>query len=151
MNPTRLMIIAMLLLLTLTACTPPEVGITVEDAWVRTSVVDSPMGDIIPLNDTVAYLRIRNNSSKTDILTGAESPAARVVEIYKTTMFNDVESTQSVTALEIPAGGEVSLDSGSYYLMLIDLQQALTNGNEVEITLIFERAGRVTVKAEVLE
>jgi len=66
-------------------------------------------------------------------------------------MVNDVMSMRPVAAVEVPAGGEVQLKPGSYHLMLIDLQQTLAPGDEIEITLIFERAGRVAFKAVVRE
>ena len=43
----------------------------------------------------------------------------------------------------------VELKPGSYHLMLIGLRRALTPGQTVTLTLQFERAGRLTTRAEV--
>ena len=146
MKPTRRSIIAALLLFTLAACATTDAGITIEDAWVR----PSPAGILEGVN-TGAFMVIRNQGDQADRLIGADCPAARVVEIHETTMVTDVMSMRPVAAVEVPAGGEVQLKPGSYHLMLIDLQQILASGDEIEITLIFERAGRVTFKAVVRE
>ena len=54
-----------------------------------------------------------------------------------------------VARLEIPAGGSVALQSGSYHIMLIGLTKPLAAGETVELTLLFEKAGAITVRAEV--
>jgi len=66
-------------------------------------------------------------------------------------MNGDVMSMVPVPSLEIPTGGEVTLKPGGYHVMLIDLQQALSVGDTIEVTLIFQNAGRVTFQAEIRE
>ena len=58
---------------------------------------------------------------------------------------------QPIARLEIPAGGTVELKPGSYHIMLIDLTKELKAGDTIEITLKFEKAGEITVTAEVRE
>jgi len=72
-----------------------------------------------------------------------------VVEIPQTSMQNDVASMQHMPSVEIPGGGMLKFEPGGYHLMLIDLSQPLTAGDEIEITLVFENAGRITIKAVV--
>ena len=150
MNLVRSITIPTLLtMLVLAACNPSPAGITVIDAWARPSPVVE-MESMEGMNGGV-YLTIRNDGDQADRLLGAESPVARVVEIHETTMEGDVMAMRPVEAIEIPAGGEVSLEPGGYHIMLIDLQQPLAAGDSVELTLIFEQAGRITVTAEVRE
>jgi len=47
--------------------------------------------------------------------------------------------------LPIPAGGTVELRPGGHHLMLMDLKEALVEGETVEVTLTFETAGEVVV------
>lgn len=65
----------------------------------------------------------------------------------------DTAGMAEVEAIEIPAGETVSLERGSYHLMLIDLAAPLSAGATVPITLTFEdTAGQteeVRVDAEV--
>lgn len=56
---------------------------------------------------------------------------------------------QAVPRLDVPAGAVVTLEPGGYHLMLIDLAAPLTPGSTVELTLDFEVAGDVVVRAEV--
>lgn len=56
---------------------------------------------------------------------------------------------QKVDRVEIPAGGRLELKPGSYHIMLIGLTQDLKVGDRIEITLRFEKAGEITVSAEV--
>jgi len=149
MKPNNRIVITLTLFLLLAACARPAGGMRVDDAWVRASAVTSPMGESTAMPMTAAYLLITNDSHDTDRLLGAESPAARVVEIHQTVMQNDVASMQHMSSVEIPGGGTLKFEPGSYHLMLIDLQQALAAGDEIEITLIFENAGQVKITAVV--
>ena len=54
-----------------------------------------------------------------------------------------------VKSVDIPAGGTVEFKPGSYHLMLMDLVGTLTTGQTVDLTLVFAKAGSITVKAEV--
>jgi copper(I)-binding protein len=56
---------------------------------------------------------------------------------------------QKVDRLEISAGSKVELKPGSYHVMLIGLKRELQVGETIEIVLTFEKAGDVTVSAEV--
>jgi copper(I)-binding protein len=58
-------------------------------------------------------------------------------------------SRQQVTEIAIPAGEVVYVDGQDRTITLTDLQQPLTTGQSLELTLTFENAGEVTVKATV--
>ena len=79
------------------------------------------------------YLTIRNMTAETDELTGASSPAARRATVSPVTI--PAHATVTLT----PFGPDVTL-SGA---------RRLVTGERVLLTLIFRRAGRVTVEAEV--
>ena len=141
-------------------------SITVTGAWARASSAMAAAG--------AAYLTIENTGTEADALVGASSPAAKTVEVHETVAMesaapSDGMSGESpmpsasgdmgggmmgmvpVARLEIPAGGTVELKPGGYHVMLIDLNQELKAGATIEITLTFEKAGDVTVTAEVRE
>jgi len=54
-----------------------------------------------------------------------------------------------VARLEVPAGGSVRLKPGSYHLMLMGLTGDLVAGKTIQLDLVFERAGKVVVAAEI--
>jgi hypothetical protein len=136
-------------------------SITVTDPWARASSAVAAAG--------AAYMTIENTGSAADALVGASSPVAATVEVHETVTMEGAAPSdgmgasspapsgggmmgmQPVARLEIPAGGTVDLKPGSYHIMLIDLNQELKPGAKIEITLTFEKAGKITVTAEVRE
>lgn len=56
-----------------------------------------------------------------------------------------------VEGVDIPAGGRVVFEPGGYHVMVMDLEQALTGGDELPVTLVFDKAGDIDVVAEVRE
>jgi copper(I)-binding protein len=89
------------------------------------------------------------NAGEADRLLSASSPAAGTVELHETVRSGDVMRMQPVGALDIPAGGVVRLAPGGYHLMLVGLKAPLRRGDQVPVTLVFERGGSVTVPVPV--
>ena len=56
---------------------------------------------------------------------------------------------RAAAPLEIPPGGEVRLEPGGLHVMLMQLREPLEQGGQVPLTLIFEKAGAVTVSAPI--
>jgi len=52
---------------------------------------------------------------------------------------------RQVEAINIPAGGEVTLELGGLHMMFINLTAALIEGQGVAATLLFDKAGEVPV------
>ena len=64
---------------------------------------------------------------------------------------SDEMMMREVDSIELPAGEMVELKPGGYHIMLIELAKPLEVGQEIEITLEFEKAGTKTVTAVVKE
>jgi copper(I)-binding protein len=115
---------------------------TISDAWVR-----PPMGADSP---AAGYLTMKNSSDQADALLSVSSPVASSVEIHETTTdASGMMGMQPVDKIEVPAGGTVALEPGGYHLMLMGVTQMLEVGSKVELDLVFERAGKVVVQADV--
>jgi copper(I)-binding protein len=96
------------------------------------------------------YMTIASSSGQADALISASSPAAGSVEIHETTTDGSgMMGMHPVDRIEVPAGGTVTLEPGGYHLMLMGLTQTLEVGSTVELDLVFERAGKVVVQADV--
>jgi periplasmic copper chaperone A len=95
------------------------------------------------------FMTIRNTGSTPDRLVAARSPAAGVMELHTHIRDGDVMRMRPVPAIELPAGQEVRLAPGGLHLMLIGLTQSLEPGGRVPVTLVFERAGEVTIQLAV--
>ena len=126
------------------AATPVPTGAAaapvVTGAWVR-----PPAGMDRP---AAGYMVIANPGGQPDALVAASSTVATSVEVHETTTMSGMTGMQPVAKIAIPAGGSVKLEPGGYHLMLMGVK-TLTVGDTVEIVLTFEKAGKVTVKAEV--
>ncbi|MCK8783445.1 copper chaperone PCu(A)C [Roseomonas sp. NAR14] len=130
-----------LLLAPLALATPARAAdITVEGPWARAAVQGGTGG---------VFLTLRNAGAQPDRLLSAASPVARAAELHETVRDGEVMRMRPVTAIEVPAGGTVTLRPGSLHLMLVRLSQALRQGTTVPVTLNFERGGSLTVQAEV--
>ena len=103
--------------------------LVVEDAYVR----GLPPG----VDNTSAYMTLRNTGDVDLELTGASSPGVSEVTLHTTMNHNGMLHMQHVTAANIPAHGELVLESGGMHLMLTGLKQGLVAGSQVELTLQF--------------
>jgi copper(I)-binding protein len=132
----------LLAVLVLGACGGPAgPAIEARDVWARPAIAGGTAG---------VFLRLVNGGGEADRLLGGSTDVADVVEIHETVMEGDVMRMQMLSGgLEIPAGGEVVLQPGSYHLMLIGLQRDLAVGDELELALAFEQSGTLTVEAQV--
>ena len=65
------------------------------------------------------------------------------------TMENDVMKMFPVDYMELPAGGSLELKPGGKHIMLIGLHEMLEVGQTAMVVLEFEKAGEMTVEAEI--
>jgi hypothetical protein len=96
-----------------------------------------------------AFMTIRNTGTTADRLVSAASPVAGVVELHEMAMDGNVMRMRAVQGIDIPAGGKAELKPGGYHVMLMDLKGPLVEGNDVPLTLRFEKAGSVDVKVKI--
>jgi copper(I)-binding protein len=92
---------------------------------------------------------IKNTSNQADKLVGAAFADAMSTGVHKTEMKDDVMTMSEIPSLEVPANGQVELKSGSYHIMVMELKKDLKAGDKISVILTFEKAGKVTVDAEV--
>lgn len=159
-----------ILFLGLTACTSgasPEPQITIEDPWVRAAVAmqDAGSGKMEGSSEgsmeagesgmqmggatSAAYMTIRNAGSQADRLLEVRSPVAEVVETHITQTRDGVASMSRVDGIDVPASSSVALEPGGMHIMLINLNQDLNPGDNIQLTLVFEQSGEIEVNAPV--
>ena len=141
----RLLVALLLLLLAAPAlaCEAWTVGgITVERAWSRASIGAERPG--------IVYATIRNDGTEDDALVAIATPAAAMPMLHETVVTDGVARMPHVMSVPVPAGATVMLEPGGLHAMLNDLTAALDEGAAFPVTLTFERAGEVTVTAEVV-
>jgi hypothetical protein len=93
-----------------------------------------------------AYVTIVNKGSEDDRLTGASGAAARRVELHRHVLEDDVARMLPIPeGVPAPAGATVTLEPGGMHVMLMGLTEPLTPGASVALTLVFEKAGPLTL------
>ena len=118
-------------------------GITVSDAWVRNPAIADQPG--------AAYLVIQNNGAAEDKLLSAESDVAKTIELHESMESGGMMQMSPVPDIPVPANGKVELKPGGFHMMLMGLTRSLKIGDKVQLTLNFEKAGKIPVMAEVKE
>jgi hypothetical protein len=108
------------------------------------------MGNMSGGSNSAAYMLLRNTSDADDALVRASTAVADTVELHTVEMTDDgVMKMRPVPQIDIPAGGETSLQPGGFHVMLLGLKHDLKEGETVDLTLTFENAGDVTITAPV--
>ena len=95
------------------------------------------------------YLSVRNSGKEPDRILNASSPAAERVELHVQMREGDVMKMREVQSVEVPPGQSRMLRPGSLHLMLVGLRKPLSRGENIPLTLRFERAGELRVELEV--
>lgn len=120
----------------------PAPAVRIDQAWVRATPPGAPAG--------AAYLTITNTGKVPDRLLGGAAAGVKRVEIHEMSMAGGVmRMRQLPDGLPIPAGGGVSLKPGGYHIMLIGLDQPLKAGETLPLTLKFEKAGEIVLRAPI--
>ena len=152
----------LIFLIVFTACGSGNTGgaaIEVQGAWARAATamgegghgaMATPAADMEGMGaNSAAYMLLRNNGSTADRLLRAESDVAQAVELHVSEMKGEVMTMRPIEFVEVPAGGEAELKPGGMHVMLIGLKRNLMAGESITLVLIFENAGRVSVKADI--
>jgi copper(I)-binding protein len=67
------------------------------------------------------------------------------VELHTHIEENGMKAMRKVDFIDVPASGSVELKPGSFHVMFIKLKDQLKEGQQVTVTLVFEKAGEVAV------
>ena len=112
-------------------------GIEIHDPYARSSNPKSG----------AAFMMIHNNSDSDDRLMGVASDVAKLVQLHTHTEDdNGVMKMMHVEdGFELPAGGMVALKRGGHHVMFMGLSEPFEQGETVPVTLIFEKAGEISV------
>ena len=116
-----------------------QTPITFETPWTRAAGAGG---------QGAGFITIRN-AGAADRLLSATTPAAGRTELHTMIRDGDIMRMRQLPEIAVPAGGAVTLAPGGLHIMLIGLTQPLAVGEEVPLTLVFERAGPVTVQLTV--
>jgi periplasmic copper chaperone A len=115
--------------------------------------ISDPWSRATPKGSSVAagYMTIKNNGSTPDRLISGSADVASKFELHEMKMEGRVAKMRPVTGgLEIKPGETVELKPGSLHAMFVGLKKPLSAGDRFKATLVFEKAGSVSVDYDVL-
>ena len=128
--------------LSLSAChgTSPQGGIEISEARFHPPLPSQTIG--------VGFLTFENKGVK-DRLLSVSSPVSDRIELHNHQNVGGVMRMRKVDAIELPKGGQVKLESGSYHIMIFNADMEL--GEETTLTLDFETAEDVTIVVPIVK
>ena len=121
--------------------------IEVEGGWARAMPLLE--GEVGAGTNSAVYLRLRNRGGMADRLMGGATPFAEKLEIHESSMVDDVMRMREVDGLEIPSHGAVELKPGGTHIMLVGLTRSLLEGEQIDLTLRFQRSEELNITVPV--
>jgi len=116
--------------------------IMIHDGWARASIGKAP--------NSAAYMTLMTHGDSTDTLIAVSTPVADKAELHNHVMDDGIAKMRQVEAIEVSPGEPAALEPGGLHIMLIGLKQALEEGTDFPLTLVFENAGNVTFEVPIL-
>jgi periplasmic copper chaperone A len=139
------LVLGLLLLSMLAGCAPAAApSISIENVWGKSSMAMPTAGAL--------YMVIKNSGTAPDKLLSGKSPACGSIEVHEMVKKSDGTMGMNLieNPLEIPAGGQVELKSGSYHIMCImKKDDQFKEGAKIDLTLAFEKSGEKKLSAEI--
>lgn len=119
----------------------PESGIEINGAWARPGRLNGV---------SAIYMNVLNGSAVTDTLISLSSSAAGLVELHETyELADDMMGMREAENPVFPGRAAVSMQPGGLHIMLMQLNQVLNEGDEVDLILNFALAGEISLTAPV--
>jgi len=111
--------------------------------FIRATLPRAPVGG--------GYLTIVNHGAEDDRLLAVTAPVGDEVQIHDMNHKDGVMTMRALPdGLPIPAGETVVLEPSGTHLMIMGLTERLEEGQTYDLTLLFEKAGPVTLRFDVL-
>lgn len=115
-------------------------------------LIEAPWARATPGGAKVAagFLKITNSGTAPDRLIGGSSDVAKNFEVHEMSMTGDVMRMRRLEkGLEVKPGESVELKPSGYHIMFVGLGRQLKADETIKGTLVFERAGPVTIEYSV--
>ncbi len=124
----RILVFTLAIVVFSSSCTAPAAeGVEVRDAWTRPAAQGG--------NGAVYFVI---HSAAAEELIRVSSDVAEAVEMHESTTNGDVMEMRQLQSVTLRAGKEVLFEPGGPHIMLVNLEQDLKAGDEIEVTLHFK-------------
>lgn len=115
--------------------------LAVRAAWAAPSSLSRRTGSV--------YLTVVNEGARDDQLIAAQTFAAEESELRSHRVGEVVGRARHVASIKLPAGQTVVLRPGAEHVALIDVKEPLKPGDRLQVLLMFEKAGLLTITVPV--
>lgn len=96
------------------------------------------------------FMHIMNMGEEDDQMVSAITTVAKKVELHTHIIEDGVAKMREVEGgFAIPAGGATMLERGGLHVMLMGLTQRFVQGEVISLTLVFEKAGEITIEVPI--
>ncbi len=146
MKPTQTLVTASLLTLLLL----PSSGLS-QDYRIGSLAVDQAWARESPptVTNGAAFMTITNRGTSTDRLMSADAEVSERVELHTHLMDQGVMRMRQVDSIELKPGEVTELKPGGLHVMFIGLKAPFKAGQQVPVTLRFERGGNLEIEVPV--
>ena len=160
-----ILIVLLMAMMPALADAPQYGSATLNNLIVEQAFIKKPYGN---RSQTTAYATIRNTGDEDDNLIALHTPAAAKTEIHSMILEGEVMKMRPLGhALALPAGQTVEIKPNGHsnegghahahahgneglHFMLIRLNTKLEHGDIIELMLVFEKAGMLTINVPVI-
>ena len=114
----------------------------IDSAWARASLT--------PRSAVAAYVSIHNTGADADRLVAVRTEVSKRSMVHNQVTRDGISRMRPIDGVAVPGGGKFVMKPGGHHIMLMGLETPLKKGDSFPLTLVFERAGAMTVRVEVL-
>mgnify|MGYP000470962172 CR=1 FL=1 len=119
-----------------------QAELVVDNAWARATPPGFAKGAV--------YLDIRNDGRRSDTLVGVHTDRAGRAELHRTIEEGGNSRMVHTPRVRVPADSSVTFEPGGRHVMMMGIDEALTEGERFTVELEAETAGTLRVDVEVL-
>ena len=113
-------------------------AIKVGHPWSRPTPAAAPVAS--------GYVTLENTGKSADRLISATSPIASKVEFHRSVVEDGIAKMRPLENVVVEAGAKVDFEADRLHLMFMEPAQQLKDGDRFPATLVFEKAGSVSVE-----
>jgi len=117
----------------------PGDDIVIEDQWIRPGAEKMA---------TALYFTLENNGSEADTLYAVETDIAKMVQIHETYTDGDMMGMREIGEIIVEPESSVKLEPGGMHIMVMRLKKDIKIGDEIDFTLYFRNADKISITAE---
>lgn len=125
------------------------VGFVLSSTALAEIEVQNPWARATTGTNTAVYMKLINTSNQDVMLVSASSGVANQNELHAIVDNGSGLEMQKITGIRIPASGNINLEPGKTHVMLMKLNRALSEGENIPLTLTFDDGAQLEIYAPV--